>query len=339
MSYPRPPGGKFPLTTAPTGNTAGGLYPTTDRLVAAIRSLAPTAYWRLGDASGLLLDTAQPSATTITLATSADADDIVDTVENHGFVTGDTFSFATLTGGSNVTAGTTYFVIATSLAAKTFKFSATAGGAAVDFGSDITAGTIVRAAPSFWNAAVTGSPTYGVAAPSPIGQGITWSGTGQYATTSTSFPTPAASVSVLALFATTDVTAAVRIISGRGAANQHSWDIRISAAHNVQFFALQSDGTTHASAAVVDTSTDGLWRLAMGTFDGTTIRAYKDALARASSTSLTGSWHKASTAGVQVAGRSNSLLFPGTVGHVAIWSDRVISDAERLWLHSIAKGG
>lgn len=337
MSYPRPPGGKFPLTTAPTGNTAGGLYPTTDRLVAAIRSLAPTAYWRLGDASGLLLDTAQPSATTITLATSADADDIVDTVENHGFVTGDTFSFATLTGGSNVTAGTTYFVIATSLAAKTFKFATTAGGSAVDFGSDITAGTIVRAAPSFWNAAVTGSPTYGVAAPSPIGQGITWSGTGQYATTATSIPTPSASVSVVALFATTNASASARALAGRTAASQSSWELRLSSSHTVVFNPMQSGGSSHASAAVSGATNDGLWHVAGGTYDGTTVRTYRDT-ATASSTTLTGSWHTASTAAISLASYGTGDVYPGSLAHVAYWADRVLTAPEFLFLNAIAKG-
>lgn len=81
---------------------------------------------------------------TITLATSADSDDIVDTGSAHGFFAGDQVQFLTKTGGTNVVVGKTYYVIATSLAAQTFKISETPGGSAVNFGSDITAGTVAK---------------------------------------------------------------------------------------------------------------------------------------------------------------------------------------------------
>lgn len=80
----------------------------------------------------------------VTLSTSANADDIVDTAAPHGFSDGDVIYFPSLTGGSNVTADQFYYVIAANLAAQTFQFSATPGGAAVNFGSDITAGTVRR---------------------------------------------------------------------------------------------------------------------------------------------------------------------------------------------------
>lgn len=82
---------------------------------------------------------------TITLATSAAADDIIDTATAHGFVAGQAVVFPTLTGGTGLTAGTTYYVISANLAAQTFQVSATPGGSAALFSADITAGTVKRA--------------------------------------------------------------------------------------------------------------------------------------------------------------------------------------------------
>lgn len=81
-------------------------------------------------------------ASTITLATSANADDIIDTATAHGFVEGQAVVFPTLTGGAGLTAGTTYYVVSTSLAAQTFRVAATPGGTAINFTTDITAGTV-----------------------------------------------------------------------------------------------------------------------------------------------------------------------------------------------------
>lgn len=80
--------------------------------------------------------------TPITLATSAAADDILDTTAAHGLAVGDRVVFTSLTGGSGLTAGTPYYVIAGNLAAQTFQVSTTAGGSAVNFTTDITAGTV-----------------------------------------------------------------------------------------------------------------------------------------------------------------------------------------------------
>lgn len=81
---------------------------------------------------------------TITLTTSAAADDILDTTTAHGFVVGQAVRFATLTGGAGLSVGTTYYVIAANLAAQTFQVSATPGGAAVNFTTDATAGTVAK---------------------------------------------------------------------------------------------------------------------------------------------------------------------------------------------------
>ena len=81
---------------------------------------------------------------TITLATSAAADDIIDTATAHGFVAGQAITFPTLTGGTGLTAGTTYYVISANLAAQTFQVSLTPNGSAALFSADITAGTVAK---------------------------------------------------------------------------------------------------------------------------------------------------------------------------------------------------
>jgi len=100
-----------------------------------IRTIAAMLRWTLGGYAFL----AVPA---ITLATSAAADDIIDTTTPHLFAVGDRVRFSGLTGGAGLSAGVDYFVIAANLAAQTFQVSATPGGAAVNFTTDITAGTV-----------------------------------------------------------------------------------------------------------------------------------------------------------------------------------------------------
>jgi len=70
------------------------------------------------------------------------ATDVI-TAAAHGYNDGDRVIFPALTGGSALTAGTTEYFIRDATAS-TFKVSATVGGAAVNFTTDITAGTIKR---------------------------------------------------------------------------------------------------------------------------------------------------------------------------------------------------
>ncbi len=88
------------------------------------------------------------AAAQVTLATSAAADDIVDTAAAHGFSAGDAVVFTTLTGGAGLVTGHRYYVIAANLAATTFQVSLTAGGAAVNFTTDITAGSVQEVVPA-----------------------------------------------------------------------------------------------------------------------------------------------------------------------------------------------
>lgn len=62
------------------------------------------------------------------------------TATGHGMSDGDEFRFLSLTGGSGLTAGTTYF--ARSTTANTFQVASTKGGNAINFTTDISAATI-----------------------------------------------------------------------------------------------------------------------------------------------------------------------------------------------------
>lgn len=89
-------------------------------------------------ASGLL-------GTGVALANpSAAADDIIDTGAAHGFSIGDAVVFTSLTGGTGLTAGRVYWIIPDDFAAQTFQVSAEPGGAAVDFSTNITAGSVSK---------------------------------------------------------------------------------------------------------------------------------------------------------------------------------------------------
>lgn len=189
-----------------------------------------------------------------------------------------------------------------------------------------------------WTATYTGSPTLAQAR-APINTGVTFSGTGQYATTSGSVPTPTASMSALCVFSLTDATAANRTLYGRGASSQFSWCLRAEATHVVAFRLFQADASAHGGTSTTGAVNDGAPHLVLGTYDGTTLRTYRDAQAPNTATPASGTWHKASTAGVQVASLNSAALFPGTVHLAAYWADRVITDAERLWLYSIMAGG
>lgn len=62
----------------------------------------------------------------------------------HGLVAGDRIRFTALTGGAGLTVGTDYYVIATGLTANDFKVSLIQGGTAVDFTTDLTAGSYTK---------------------------------------------------------------------------------------------------------------------------------------------------------------------------------------------------
>jgi hypothetical protein len=96
------------------------------------------------DANGVWVPSEDVLGAAVTLLTSAAADDIIDATA-HGFVAGDRVVFTALTGGTGLTTGRVYYVIAANLAANTFQVSETAGGSAALFSADITAGTVQAA--------------------------------------------------------------------------------------------------------------------------------------------------------------------------------------------------
>lgn len=187
-----------------------------------------------------------------------------------------------------------------------------------------------------YSATVTGSPTYAIAAPSPIGRGVTFASASEYATTSGSVPTPTTALSVLLWYVTTSTTASQRFLAGRNAASQFSWAIGLSSGHLGQATLSQSGGAVHASQTVSGATNDGAWHLLGATFDGTTLRVYRDAGAN-STASLTGAWHNASTAGVQVNARNSTGGFVGTIAHLAV-VNRMLAATDFAWLYAIGKG-
>ena len=97
------------------------------------------------DANGVWVPSEDVLGAAVTLAVSAAADDIIDTAAAHGYAAGDKVVFTALTGGTGLTTGRVYYVIAANLAAQTFQVSATLAGAAALFSADITAGTVQEA--------------------------------------------------------------------------------------------------------------------------------------------------------------------------------------------------
>jgi hypothetical protein len=64
------------------------------------------------------------------------------TVKNHGLTAGRKVRFSAITGGTGLFTDRTYYVIASGLAARTFKLSETLGGTEVDFTTTVTAATL-----------------------------------------------------------------------------------------------------------------------------------------------------------------------------------------------------
>lgn len=110
---------------------------TTEAEGAAIDDGRP--FYHYDGESGFLV----PARAAALSVTGASATDIL-TSAAHGLAVGDVVVFTALTGGAGLVVGQPYYVIATNLAANTFMVSATPGGAAVNFTSDITAGSVAE---------------------------------------------------------------------------------------------------------------------------------------------------------------------------------------------------
>ena len=125
-------------TTANVANTqsVGGALDSTNSRLYVHDGVAATHRYFVYDTSAA--PTWASRAVTGTAAT-----DIINDA-GHPFINGDQLVFTSITGGAGLTAGTVYFVVG-SVAGVSYQLSATSGGAAINFTTDISAGTIGRA--------------------------------------------------------------------------------------------------------------------------------------------------------------------------------------------------
>lgn len=86
---------------------------------------------------------ATPTITSYSGITGVAATDVISQA-GHPFINGDQFLFTSLTGGAGLTTNTVYFVV-NSVAGVSYQLSTTSGGAAVNFTTDISSATGVRA--------------------------------------------------------------------------------------------------------------------------------------------------------------------------------------------------
>lgn len=84
------------------------------------------------------------TAQTVVTGATIEADDNLVTKASHGLVAGDRVTFTALTGGTGLTVGTTYYVIAGGLTSTKFAVSATSGGSAVNVTVDYSAASYVE---------------------------------------------------------------------------------------------------------------------------------------------------------------------------------------------------
>jgi hypothetical protein len=82
-------------------------------------------------------DYSLPTNSIVTGATAAASTDLI-TKTTHGLVAGDRVTFSTLTGGTGLSTGVTYYVLASGLTANAFKVSLTSGGTAINITVDYT---------------------------------------------------------------------------------------------------------------------------------------------------------------------------------------------------------
>lgn len=109
--------------------------PNTPRGLFDAEWLCPYPYFQATSDSTLTV----PDATA--LQTSAAADDIID-ASDHDLAIGDAVKFSGLAGGAGLSSNVVYYVVSASFGADTFRVATSAGGTALGFTTDITAGTV-----------------------------------------------------------------------------------------------------------------------------------------------------------------------------------------------------
>lgn len=116
--------------------TAGSAFDSANSRLYVHNGVAATHQYYVFDTS------IAPTYTTFAI-TGTEATNLINHA-GHTFVNGDPVTFTALTGGAGFVVGTTYFVVS-SVAGVSYQLSATSGGAAINFTTDISAGTIGRA--------------------------------------------------------------------------------------------------------------------------------------------------------------------------------------------------
>lgn len=135
-------GGSFvSKITLAAGTDASLLHAATGQMGMVVRGLALDGNKANNSGTSHVVEFKSASANA-TITTSAAAGNTIETTAAHLLVEGDVIRFSSLTGGSGLSTGTNYYVIATNLTATTFMVSLSQGGAPVDFTTDITAGTV-----------------------------------------------------------------------------------------------------------------------------------------------------------------------------------------------------
>lgn len=209
--------------------------------------------------------------------------------------------------------------------------------------SDEASGNLRDISGNGLTATMTGSPTYGTIAPSVVGgRAVTYSGTAQYATTSA--PTNATSrTSVVAAFMTTNSTAAIRtIVSRYAAASQESWTMVLNSSHIPVFQTFQAGGSLFAQTNAALAANDGQWHLLGASIDTARTSPLLMSLDRrvfGPGGTPSGSWNGASTAGIQIGGRSGSFLWTGAIGIFLYWHDTALGADQLRDMGTIFTGG
>lgn len=91
-----------------------------------------------------VVDVSLTNATPVTTGVTGVAATNLITKTGHGLVAGDRITFYSLTGGTGLSTGVTYYIISTGLTANDFKVSTTSGGTEVDFTTALTAASYVK---------------------------------------------------------------------------------------------------------------------------------------------------------------------------------------------------
>ena len=191
-----------------------------------------------------------------------------------------------------------------------------------------------------WPATVTGSPTYGVAAQSPIGRGVTVASSPS-ALTAVSFPAASSAISMCAMV-NLAYNAGNRTILDRFTTGQGSWVWDIANGLN-RFITKTSAGATADAYSPSTVVGDSTWHFVYASFRASDKLFTLCTDGTISTSTGTGTWDPSQASiGVNIWASNTASLtarMNGTTAHVALWNDLYLSQAAVSWLSSIARGG